>query len=189
MNDPKDQNDQPEPGRSQRRSSRGGGGPGFSAARGAALIAVAVILGVVLLNAIDDGNSGPVGDGGTSSTTSSTNSNPTTTTTVAPGTASTAPTTKPAAITPAQVTVIVLNASGRTGVASTLTDTLKAKGYKTLPANNVSPVRAGTVVDVKAGKTAPCTTMAALVPGAKVQPMPTPQPFVTDADCIVVIGS
>ena len=184
-----DSNDQPEPGRSQRRSSRGGSGAGFSAARGAGLIAGAVIVGIVLLNAIDDGNSGPVGDGGTSSTTASTNSNETTTTTVGAGTASTAPTTKPAAISPAQVTVLVLNASGRSGVASTLTNTLKAKGYKTLLPNNVSPVRAGTVVDVKEGKTAPCTTMAALIPGAKVQPMPTPPPFVTDADCIVVIGS
>ena len=182
-----DSNDQPEPGRSQRRSSRGGSGAGFSAARGAGLIAIAVIIGIVLLNAIDDGNSGPVGDGGTTSTTAT--GNATTTTTVAAGTAPTAPTTKPAAISPAQVTVLVLNASGRSGVASTLTNTLKAKGYKTLLPNNVSPVRAGTVVDVKAGKTAPCTTMAALIPGAKVQPMPTPPPFVTDADCIVVIGS
>ena len=185
-----DSNDQPEPGRSQRRSSRRGSGAGFSAARGAALIAGAVIIGIVLLNAIDDGNSGPVGDGGTSSTTASTKPNSgTTTTTVSGGTVSTAPTTKPAAISPAQVTVLVLNASGRSGVASTLTNTLKAKGYKTLLPNNVSPVRAGTVVDVKEGKTAPCTTMAALIPGAKVQPMPTPPPFVTDADCIVVIGS
>ena len=182
-----DSNDQPEPGRSQRRSSRGGSGAGFSAARGAGLIAIAVIIGIVLLNAIDDGNSGPVGDGGTTSTTAA--GNATTTTTVAAGTEPTAPTTKPAAISPAQVTVLVLNASGRSGVASTLTNTLKAKGYKTLLPNNVSPVRAGTVVDVKAGKTAPCTTMAALIPGAKVQPMPTPPPFVTDADCIVVIGS
>ena len=182
-----DSNDQPEPGRSQRRSSRGGSGAGFSAARGAGLIAIAVIIGIVLVNAIDDGNSGPVGDGGTTSTTAT--GNATTTTTVAAGTAPTAPTTKPAAISPAQVTVLVLNASGRSGVASTLTNTLKAKGYKTLLPNNVSPVRAGTVVDVKAGKTAPCTTMAALIPGAKVQPMPTPPPFVTDADCIVVIGS
>lgn len=182
-----DSNDQPEPGRSQRRSARGGSGAGFSAARGAGLIAIAVIIGIVLLNAIDDGNSGPVGDGGTTSTTAT--GNATTTTTVAAGTAPTAPTTKPAAISPAQVTVLVLNASGRSGVASTLTNTLKAKGYKTLLPNNVSPVRAGTVVDVKAGKTAPCTTMAALIPGAKVQPMPTPPPFVTDADCIVVIGS
>lgn len=189
MNDPNGPNDQPEPGRSQRRTSRRGSAASFSAARGAALIAVAIILGVVLLNAIDDGNSGPVGDGGAGSSTTSGASSSSTTTTVANGTTpSTVPTTKPVPIPPAQVTVIVLNASGRDGVASTLTNTLKAKGYKTLPANN-APVRAGTVIDVKAGKTAPCTTLATLIPGAKVQPMPSPPPIATDADCIVVIGS
>lgn len=182
MNDP---NDVPEAGRSQRRTTRGGGG-GFSAARGAGLIAVAVIVGVVLLNAIDDGNSGPVGDGGTTSTSSSS----TTTTTLVKGTGPTSvPTTKAPAVPPAQVTVLVLNGSGRDGVASTLTNTLKAKGYQTLPPNNADAVRVGTVVDAKAGKTAVCTTLAALVPGAKVQPTPTPPPSPTDADCIVIVGS
>lgn len=183
MNDP---NDVPEAGRSQGRTTRGGSG-GFSAARGAALIAVAVIIGVVLLNAIDDGNSGPVGDGGTSTTTSSSS---TTTTTLVKGTGpTTPPTTKPPTVPPAQVTVLVLNGSGRDGVASTLTNTLKAKGYQTLPANNADSVRVGTVVDAKAGKTAVCTTLATLVPGAKVQPTPTPPPTPTDADCIVIVGS
>ena len=36
----------------------------FSAARGAALIGLAVIIGIVLLQVIDDGTSGPIGDGG-----------------------------------------------------------------------------------------------------------------------------
>ena len=36
----------------------------FSAARGALLIGVAVIIGIVLLQVIDDGTSGPIGDGG-----------------------------------------------------------------------------------------------------------------------------
>ncbi len=183
MNDP---NDQPEPGSRSQRSAQRGRAASFSAARGAALIAVAIILGVVLLNAIDDGNNGPVGDGGaTPSTTAAADPNSTTTTVANPATA---PTTKPVPIPPAQVTVIVLNASGRDGVASTLTNTLKAKGYRTLAANNASP-RSGTVVNVKAGKTAPCTTMATLIPGAKVQPMPSPPPIATDADCIVVIGA
>ena len=184
MNDP---NDLPGEGRSERRAARGGrGGGGFSAARGAALIAVAVILGVVLLNAIDDGNDGPVGDGGASSTTSSS----TTTTTVATGSGgSTSSTTaKAATIPPSEVTVLVLNGSGRDGVATTLTNALKAKGYKTLTPSNTA-VRAGTVIDAKAGKTAACTTLAASVPGAKVQAMPTPPPVASDADCIVIIGS
>lgn len=186
MNDP---NDVPEEGPRPRRTTRGGGGGGFSAARGAALIAVAIILGVVLLNAIDDGNDGPVGDGGPASSTTSTS---TTTTTVATGTgtgSATSSTTKPASIPPAQVTVLVLNASGRDGVATTMTNSLKAKGYKTLLPNNLGSTRVGTVVYAKAGKTAACTALATLVPGAKVQPMPTPPPSATDADCIVIVGS
>jgi hypothetical protein len=188
MNDP---NGLPteEPSETRRERSTGGsrGGSGFSAARGAALIAVAVILGVVLLNAIDDGNSGPVGDGGSPKSTST--STTTTTTTAAKDGSSTTSTTKPAPIPPAQVSVLVLNGSGRAGVAGTVTNTLKAKGYKTLPPNNASAVRTGTVVYAKTGKTAVCTTLAASIPGSKVQPMPTPPPTVTDADCIVVVGT
>lgn len=185
MNDPNGLPAQ-EPSEPRRARSAGGssGGSGFSAARGAALIAVAVILGVVLLNAIDDGNSGPVGDGG--STSSSTT---TTTTTVGQDGSSTTTTTKPAAVPPAQVSVLVLNGSGRAGVAGTLTNALKAKGYKTLVPNNASSVRAGTVVYAKTGKTAVCTTLAASIPNSKVQAMPTPPPAVSDADCIVVVGT
>jgi hypothetical protein len=185
MNDPNGLPGQ-ERSESRRARSTGGsrGGSGFSAARGAALIAVAVVLGVVLLNAIDDGNSGPVGDGGSGKSSSTT-----TTTTLAKNGSSTTSTTKVAAVPPAEVSVLVLNGSGRAGVAGTVTNTLKAKGYKTLPPNNASAVRAGTVVYAKAGKTAVCTTLAGQISGAKVQPMPTPPPSTTDADCIVVVGT
>jgi hypothetical protein len=155
---------------------------GFSAARGAALVAVAVIIGIVLLQAIDDGNDGPVGDGGTTSTTST--STPTSTDTSG-GTSST---TKAAPLPAAQVTVRVLNGSGVAGAAGTLTNTLKAKGYKTLVASDASP-RTGTVVYAKSGRTTECTTLSQSVPNSKVQAMPTPVPGGQDADCIVVIGS
>jgi hypothetical protein len=156
---------------------------GFSAARGAVLVAIAVIVGIVLLQAIDDGNDGPVGDGGTATTTTTTAS-----TSSSSGGSATSSTTKPAPLPPAQITVRVLNGSGVAGAAGTLTNTLKAKGYKTLPASDASP-RAGTVVDAKAGRTAECTTLAQSVANAKVQAMPTPVPGGQDADCIVVIGS
>jgi len=181
MNDP---NGLPGQEQSQsRRARRGGGGTsGFSAARGAAIIGVAVILGVVLLNAIDDGNSGPVGDGGSDTSSS------TTTTTVAQGSSSTTTTTGAVSIPPASVSVLVLNGSGRAGVAGTVTNTLKAKGYRTLPPNNASSVRTGTVVYAKTGMTEACSTLATSISGAKVQPMPTPPPVTTDAACIVVVG-
>ena len=165
------------------RNRRNVGGPGFSAARGAALVAVAVIVGIVLLQTIDDGNTGQVGDGG--GTTSSSTTTPTATGSTDPGTASS--TTVPE-LTPDQVTVRVLNGSGVGGAAGQLTNTLKAKGYKTLVAGDTDP-RTGTVVDAKSDKTAVCTTLAGLIDGAKVQPMPDPVPGGTDADCIVIIGS
>lgn len=164
--------------------NRGGfGGPGFSAARGAALVAVAVIIGIVLLQTIDDGNDGPVGDGG--ATSSSTTTPPDSTSSTDPGTGSS--TTVPP-LSPDQVTVRVLNGSGVGGAAGNLTNTLKAKGYKTLVAGDTE-AQTGTVVDAKPDKTAACTELADLITGAKVQPMPDPVPGGTDADCIVIIGS
>ena len=82
----------------------------------------------------------------------------------------------------------MLNGSGQAGAAGTLTNTLKAKGYKTLVASDAAP-RTGTVVYAKAGRTTECTTLSASVQNSKVQPMPTPVPGGQDADCIVVIGS
>jgi hypothetical protein len=159
---------------------------GFSAARGAALVAVAVIIGVVLLQAIDDGNDGPVGDGGPASTTTTTTATSTSSSSASGSTTST--TVKAAVLPPAQVTVRVLNGSGQAGAAGTLTNTLKAKGYKTLVATDASP-RTGTVVYAKTGRTTECTTLSTSVPNSKVQAMPTPVPGGQDADCIVVIGS
>jgi hypothetical protein len=174
----------PNGGADEGRKERRPAAAGFSAARGALLVAVAVIIGIVLLQAIDDGNDGPVGDGGASSTTST--STPTSTDTS--GGSSTTSTTKAAVVPPAQVTARVLNGSGTSGAAGTLTNTLKAKGYKTLVASDASP-RTGTVVYAKSGRTTECTTLAQSVPNSKVQPMPTPVPGGQDADCIVVIGS
>lgn len=170
----------------ERRGVRGGGRGGnapFSAARGAALVAVAVIIGIVLLQLIDDGNDGPVGDGGTSRTSVTTG-----TSTPSDGSEGTTPTTEAAPTPPAEVSVLVLNGSGRAGVASTLTNELKAKGYQTLPPSN-APTQAGTDVLYKDDKTAECTTLAESVAKAKVKAMPNPPPAVSEADCIVVIGT
>jgi hypothetical protein len=181
MSDPNDGADE---GRRNRRPATAG----FSAARGAVLVAIAVIIGIVLLNAIDDGNNGPVGDGGPASTTTTTTTTASTTDTSGSGSGTSSTTAKAATLPPAQTTVRVLNGSGVPGAAGTLTNTLKAKGYKTLVASDASP-RTGTVVYAKSGRTAECTTLSGQVPNSKVQPMPTPVPGGQDADCIVVIGS
>lgn len=164
------------------RDRRPGGGPGFSAARGAALVALAVILGVVLLQAIDDGNNDQVGDAATSSSTTST-------TVGGADTTDTSASTPAATVPPAEVTVRVLNGSGVAGAAGGLTNTLKAKGYRTLLAGDASAARKGSVVYAKPAKTAECTTLAGLITDAKVEPMPDPVPGGQDADCIVVLGS
>jgi hypothetical protein len=177
----------PNGGADEGRKGRRSATAGFSAARGAALVAVAVIIGIVLLQAIDDGNDGPVGDGGPASTTTSTTTSSTTTDSSG-SSSSTTPTTKAAVLTPAQTTVRVLNGSGVAGAAGNLTNTLKAKGYKTLVATD-APTRSGTVVYAKPGRTTECTTLSGLVPNSKVQAMPTPVPGGQDADCIVIIGS
>jgi len=160
-----------------------GGGPGFSAARGAALVALAVILGIVLLNAIDDGNSGPVGDGGASSSTSAG-----TTTDTTGGSPETTTTTGAAPLPPAEVTVRVLNGSGVGGAAGGLTNTLKAQGYQTLLAGDTDG-RQGNVVFAKENRTAECEALAELITDAKVEAMPAEVPGGQDADCIVVLGS
>ena len=67
----------------------------FSAARGAALIGLAVIIGIVLLQVIDDGTSGPIGDGGSGAAASGGSTSST-----APGTETSSTTTATTASTP-----------------------------------------------------------------------------------------
>ncbi|HEY3722822.1 MAG TPA: LytR C-terminal domain-containing protein [Acidimicrobiia bacterium] len=163
----------------------------FSAARGAALIGIAVIIGIVLLQVIDDGTSGPIGDGGSSASAGGT----TNTTAAGSGTTSdSSSTTSTTASTPvkppAQVVVLVLNGSGRPGAATAQSNALKAKGYQTLvPADATG--RAGSIVYFKPSFDRECTTVAASVDGApKVEAIPTPPPTGSDtANCVVILGS
>ena len=94
--------------------------------RGAALIGLAVIIGIVLLQLIDDGTSGPIGDGGGVSAGGTTN---TTTPTSSDSTGTTVPTTAAAPVKPpAEVAVLVLNGSGRPGAATAESNSLKGEG-------------------------------------------------------------
>jgi len=158
----------------------------FSAARGAFLIGIAVIIGIVLLQVIDDGTTGPIGDGGSGSSAGGV------TTTTAPGSSSTTASTAAAtpAKAPAEVSVLVLNGSGRPGAASAQTNALKAKGYQTgSPAD--APKRTGSIVYFKPGLDRECTAVAAFVDGApKVEAMPTPAPTGSEnSSCVVILGS
>ena len=158
---------------------------GTRGARGAIVIALAVIAGVVLLQVVDKGNTGPVGD-------QSARAAVTTTTTAKSGT-STPSTTAAAAQAvrpPSQIVVEVLNGSGQSGVAGALTTQLKAKGYQTVDAKDTTK-RTGTVVYYRAGYEREAAALAALLPGGpQLAPMPTPPPQNTapNANIVIVIG-
>src|SRR4051812_18696930 len=165
---------------SRRPSTAAGTSP---AMRGALLILVAVLLGAGLLaNGFrDDGSS--AGSGSTP-------------TTVHGGTSSTTTTTPPQAHDPAQVKVLVLNGSGKQGVAGGASEQLKALNYTLLEAGNVKgePLTASIVYFV-AGDDVDAPTIAAKLglPASAAQPLPTPVPDAVadpkDANVVVLIGT
>lgn len=178
------------PGGGRTRTPQSGGGLlANPAVRGGLLIAVAIIIGIVLLQAIDDG-SGPIGDGSTTTTAA------VATTTTTPATTTTAPSTSTTrrgggtARPPQQVTVLVLNGSGRSGAAATLTNQLRSLGYQTLTPGD-APAQAGTTVYFTSGYQRECTTVATVVSStAVVKSMPSPVPAGAErASCLVIIGT
>jgi len=162
----------------------------FSAARGAALIAIAVVLGVVLLQVVDTGNGGPVGDGGAKATGATPGA--TTPTSTPPGTEPT-PTTQVRP--PGEVHVLVLNGSGVAGAAGRLTGALQTDGYLTgntplAPADTAR--RTGTVVYYRAGFVTEAAGVAGKVgPGTPTEALPEPPPAgtVPQAEVVVVLGA
>jgi LytR cell envelope-related transcriptional attenuator len=157
----------------------------FSALRGALLIGLAVIVGILLLQVVDNGSSGPAKSGGAKAGATSTTKAASSTTAAPPTTAANPGPVKP----PAQVRVLVLNGSGVTGAAKAKTNALRALGYNTLtPAD--TPRRTGTVAECKVGFEREAQELVKAVgTTAKVVAFPTPPPPNTDnVDCIVIIG-
>jgi hypothetical protein len=161
-----------------------GGGPSRSSGastgiRGAVIVGLAVILGIVGLQILDD--SGP--SSGNAAVTSTSGSG-----TSGSGTARTTTPLK----TNAQVRVKVFNASGVQGTAQTMSDKLHAKGYNMQPPANLSKERAGTIVQCVDGFQREGTLLAGygIGNGATIQPYPKDPPEgASDADCIVIIGT
>jgi hypothetical protein len=157
-----------------------------AALRGALLIGVAVLLGAVLLAQSFHNGGSPV-KAGTSNTT----------TTVKRTETSTTPTTAPQPHDPSTVKVLVLNGSGKSGIAKAGSDQLKAANYTTLDPRNAASSAAipTSVVYFTAGYQADAQQIAAklgLAPSA-VQPLPSPPPPAVgdpkDANVIVLIGT
>lgn len=159
-------------------------------ARGAALVVVAVLAGVVLLaTGLDSGflpsssetpseradRPADDGDGDDGTTT-----DPSTTSTVPPTTH-----------VPAQVRVIVLNAGGPAGSAGTSSTALSAAGYVTLDAGNTDDAPASVVYAVPGFEADAAAVAAVLGIAAPPQPLPEPPPPGTPAgqvDVVVVLG-
>jgi hypothetical protein len=90
---------------------------------------------------------------------------------------------------PAQVRVLVLNASGVAKAATAKAGALAAAGYPIVGTGN-APLRRGTVVECKPGFDVEAAALARAVGlGTTVQPFPTPAPVGSaTASCVVVLG-
>ena len=144
------------------------------------MIGLAVILGIVGLQILDD--SGPGNDDAIIANTPG----------VTAGTAAGSATTTIALRPNGKVRVKVYNASGVEGRAQTMSDKLKALGYNMQTPANLSDKRAGTVVGCLPGFKNEGTLLAGygVANGATLQPYPANPPAgASDADCIVIIGT
>jgi LytR cell envelope-related transcriptional attenuator len=155
---------------------------GTSPARGVVLVAVAVVLGFFVLRAIDDtGGSAPdieseapAGEGEAAP--------PETPDTTAP------PTTRP----PAEVTVLVANASGVTGAAAEQTDIIAGAGYATVEPTDAPQQSDTTQVLAAEGFEADAAALATAIGATPeaVQPMPEPPPLeLGGAQVLILLGT
>lgn len=161
---------------------RSAGGAMF---RGVALIALAVVLGIILLRATDapdvlDASDGRTGSGG--STTSLT----------APSQQTSMPPTTVETIDPSTITVLVANGSGGVaGLAATLTEQIAAEGYQTVAPTDARPVDSS-IVYYTTGFEAAAESLAALFdPPPEVAPLPDPSPVddLETANVVLVAGA
>ncbi len=160
---------------------RGDARSGAAAFRGAVLIAIAVVVGAVMLGSAFDRGSGTSGNGDAG------NGEETTTTGGDATTSTTPPVTHPLN----QVLVYVLNGGGGQGVASTAANTLAALGYVTVePSNAPQNVAQSTIYyapDYEGD--APGVASALGLTAAQILPLPTPPPFdVRGANVTVILG-
>lgn len=171
-------------------------------ARGLIVLVVAVVIGVLLL--------WKAGDGGASTDTSSDKSS--TPNTTAPldggstdgtgGTGSTTSTTAAgsSAHTPGEVAVIVLNGSGKAGVAASTSESIKTKGYTMLEPGNAATNASATAVYFAPGYEGDAKAVAKLLgrPESVVQAKPSTtlgsttggaSTRATTANVVVVLGA
>ena len=164
-------------------------------AKGALLIGLAVIIGVLLLHTIDTNDTSSA----SGSTPTPTTTKPKTTTTVKRSSATTTTLPQTPAKPPDQLRVIVVNGGAPTGDASKMSTKLKQDHYTNQPAATdwTGHKQTGNSVLCRAGLDREAAALAVAVGGgtpAPIQPFPSPEPsFASDppppVDCIVAVGS
>lgn len=161
---------------------------GMAAGRGAVLLAVAVLLGIVLLSATDDGPTGV--SAGPSATEPA--DRPTTTSTTSFVTPTTIVPARPAA----EVKVLTLNGTDVKGAAKAANDLVKTGGFNVLaPADAAAAAKGSpsTAVFFTATYEQEAAAVAAAlgVAGATVLPVPDPPPAadLRGANVVVLVGA
>ncbi len=150
-----------------------------AAARATGLVVLAVAIGIVLLQYSDPGGERLAGGREPVGLVPATGVAPSTTTTTAGPRA------------PAELTVVVLNASGRANQAKPMSDRLGVVGYRTLEPGN-APRRPDSVVQCRPGlerEAAALVAATGLPAKAEALPADASLPGAAGADCAVIIGS
>ena len=154
-----------------------------SPVRGVVLVAVAAVLGFFLLRAIDDTGSGiAVPEGRPSNDSSGSADDPAASDTTA------APAPRP----PGEVTLIVANASGVQGAATSQTEALGAAGYLRPPATPPEGELATTQIIPMPGYEPEAARLAGgwALPPEAVLPMPDPPPVdLAGANILILLGT
>jgi hypothetical protein len=161
-------------------------GAGSAGARGAILLAVAVVLGIVLLQAFDTGD--PTGQ-----PVHSANNTVPVPTTVAPGSGTVAATTTTIAVKPpAEVKVLVANGTAIRGLGGKTSDALKALGYNVLSPTDSTKALETSSIQYDTGFEAEAKAVATTLGLPVTAVVPLNSPPVDDsrgANVIVLLGA
>lgn len=168
---------------------------GIQAGRAALLIAVAVVIGLLLLRHSPGGASTPISVG-TGETTSSLSQ---TSTSLGIGGTGPGTTAKPLTTTsttpqraPQDIKVLVANGTSTAGLASRVSNIVHAKGYNTLASTNSTQRPAASIVYFQPSYGSDAAALAAKLslPAAAVQAMPQPPPVsnLNSANILIVVG-
>jgi len=160
-----------------------------AAAKGAGLVVLAIIIGIVLLQVVDSGKSNSTSAPPKPTTTTVKKHSPTQTT---------KPTSRTTVTTPikakSQLKIVVLNAGAATGAAGKLHNRLITAGYTNQPAANTWAAAhlTGKVIYCHTGLTREALLLDEAIGGTGIQIKPFPTtapPFSSGADCVVAVGA